>query len=382
MRAPLLLAHLAALALAAGCVGPEEVVVGPFVQSVTARGGKVVAQTAGEVRCRLEVAEWDGGPLGSFVDPLPARHHVFAVDPLPPDTRHRYELFVEGSAEPVAAGALRTAPPPQGRAIRVAVVGDSGELRWWAARRQRDIARQALLGDPDLVLHLGDLVRSRGGDPLREHARAAFQPMGPLLAAVPLYPVLGNHDQAIERGRVFLELFELPAGPEGERYYSFDYGDAHFAAVDSSSLEALTPRQLEWLRDDLAAAARPWKIVFTHRPPLGAAADGTPRDPPELAALWRICLEGGAQLVLAGHRHAYVRYRPISRAGEGGPGEVSLVISGGGGAPLSRTLAPDPRVASQSAANHHLRLEIGTQRLDLEAIDLEGRILDRHSLLR
>ena len=48
-----------------------------------------------------------------------------------------------------------------------------------------------------------------------------------------------------------------------KRCYSFDWGSAHFIALDFNT--GLAADQAAWLKDDLAATDRPWKIVFYHQ---------------------------------------------------------------------------------------------------------------------
>ena len=46
-------------------------------------------------------------------------------------------------------------------------------------------------------------------------------------------------------------------GPEGlERWYSFDWGQVHFVALDT---EKVNDVQAEWLENDLATTSQPWK---------------------------------------------------------------------------------------------------------------------------
>jgi len=48
-----------------------------------------------------------------------------------------------------------------------------------------------------------------------------------------------------------------------ERYYSFDWGNAHFTALDFNT--GPDPDQMAWLKEDLAATDKLWKFVFYHQ---------------------------------------------------------------------------------------------------------------------
>jgi hypothetical protein len=96
-------------------------------------------------------------------------------------------------------------------------------------------------------------------------------------------PVIGDHEprgvtskDLWQRPEYFVKLFKVPQnGPadfKGE-VYSFDYGTAHIAVLNSSftyefenaaEREAMIQAETAWLDADLAATAQPWKIVIYH----------------------------------------------------------------------------------------------------------------------
>src|SRR4029453_8728499 len=76
---------------------------------------------------------------------------------------------------------------------------------------------------------------------------------------------------------------------QGEEWYSFDYGNAHFVALNDSPEEsALGDPQRKWLESDLAAVDRattPWIVVTHHRPMYSCAtAHGSDLD---LRSAWQ-----------------------------------------------------------------------------------------------
>src|SRR5207248_1623832 len=79
------------------------------------------------------------------------------------------------------------------------------------------------------------------------------------LRNTPIFPALGNHEQD---GAAYLRYFDVA------RDYSFDYGNAHFAALDSNRPPAEQGAQVAWLRKDLAAHQEAtWRMVFFHHTP-------------------------------------------------------------------------------------------------------------------
>src|SRR5207249_8903828 len=92
------------------------------------------------------------------------------------------------------------------------------------------------------------------------------------------FSTLGNHDVKTGNGAPELDLFNLPQtalnAADQERYYSFDWGNAHFVVLDSNaSLNESTsdPTSMyAWLRNDLAQTSQTWKIVAFHHPAYSA----------------------------------------------------------------------------------------------------------------
>jgi hypothetical protein len=125
---------------------------------------------------------------------------------------------------------------------------------------------------------------------------------------------------------------KITRAPEGLGLstYSFDAGDVHFVLVDEYSTYKVgsrdvaqgevTPAQIEWMKADLKASKKPWKLVFGHEPAypqpdkdhgvsrhVGACLD---RNPKARDAFWAALEEAGATAYICGHTHLYSRYQP------------------------------------------------------------------------
>jgi hypothetical protein len=83
----------------------------------------------------------------------------------------------------------------------------------------------------------------------------------------------GNHESL---SQIFLSRFALPQelsegeSGQGEEWYSFDYGNAHFVVLNDSvsSTTVLTGSEPTWLRADLGKVDRqktPWIFVMHHQ---------------------------------------------------------------------------------------------------------------------
>ena len=169
----------------------------------------------------------------------------------------------------------------------------------------------------DLWLMLGDNAYNVGSDD--EWQRAVFDPYASLLRSTVLWPVLGNHDILTLDGDPYLDAMTLPTMAEAggvssgtEEYYSFDYANVHFVALDSTHSASRQPgsAMLTWLASDLAATFEDWIIALWHHPPYSKGSHDSDTDGPLVEMrenVLPILEAGGVDLVLAGHSHSYER---------------------------------------------------------------------------
>ena len=377
---------LAAAALGAGGAGaawflrPGLRRAGPYLQDVRPDRVTVAAITPGGARLRLSWAA-GGGAGGEVADREPMVIRGLVASGLVPATEYDYRLTDE-AGRAWGQGSFRTAPAPGGPGrITFFALGDSGVTehggdddpaeggpatggqgrgpQWQVAAAMQRLPR------PDLLLHTGDLVYPRGAP--EDWSSALFDPFAALLAEVPLYPTLGNHDLKTGAGAPYLERFFLPEGPGGSgRSYAFERGDALFVSFEVTAHDRPPDGPLDWLERTLRASSRAWKLVFFHVAPFSPCERG---DSAALTgALVPRLARAGVDLVLCGHDHLYARYQP--RDG------VTYVTTGGGGGKLYAP-GPDPRLACAARAHHFLAGALEGPRLELRAVGLDGAELDR-----
>lgn len=150
------------------------------------------------------------------------------------------------------------------------------------------------------------------------------------------------------------------------RYWSFDYGPAHFAIVDQYAVEeGLGPAQLAWLDADLAATYRPWKFVVLHES--GWSAGGHEPNVEVQTLIWPLCMVHDVAMVFAGHNHYY------ARADVNG---IQHITIGGGGAPLRQIDPAAPHVVTAASAYHFCKIEIIGDQLFFDAVAPDGTIID------
>jgi len=173
--------------------------------------------------------------------------------------------------------------------------------------------------DSEFIVHNGDVVQT-SEDEL--DWRELFEVSQESLLATTIAPVSGNHDLAPNR---FVDHFtlEYPNNQDTTTgaYYSYDYNGAHFVmintndggadSVGSIDYEPLTDGQIQWIRDDVAAARERgvnWVIMTTHKGPFTAGAHVTEPDMLSLRdRLVPLIDELNIDLVLQGHDHYWSR---------------------------------------------------------------------------
>jgi 3',5'-cyclic AMP phosphodiesterase CpdA len=255
---------------------------------------------------------------------------------------------------------FRTAPSPLANApVRFVVFGDSGK----EGERQAAVRAQLDTVPFDLMLHTGDIVYGDAG--LARYERDFFGAYAELLKNVPVFPTIGNHEYQNDRGAPYRQVFALPenGGADGaERWYSFDWGDVHFVALDT---EQVGDAQSAWLAQDLANNQLPWKVVYLHRPPYSSGYHGS--SPAVRKAFSALFEEHGVQVVFAGHDHDYERTRVING--------VTYIVTGGGGH-STRSVGRSAFTAFSEDVLHFVYGEVKGDTLLLHAIDATGREFD------
>ena len=127
-------------------------------------------------------------------------------------------------------------------------------------------------------------------------------------------PVAGNHDGNITNKlntNCFKNIFCLDesenASIEGV-YYSFDYGNAHIAVLNSNDMYPMSQAQKNWLVNDMKNSGAMWKFVFMHRSFYSAGKNINKPDTIVMRnELLPIIDTLDIDMVYAGHDHMYLR---------------------------------------------------------------------------
>jgi len=230
---------------------------------------------------------------------------------------------------------FKTAPEPgqkTGR-IRFAVIGDTRTYPNQftdvvSAVKQKVVE---IYGDENvennlnLLLSNGDVVSS--GPVLSQYKDEWFTPLYQISANVPVMVSIGDHEHDADNYYYYMK-YEDFAGPQGEYYYSFQYGRVLFIAVHSIFH---TDEQLVWLNDLMKSAENDstidWVIAYTHRPGHSEIWTYGNESYVQDHVIPIMNKYSKADVLTYGHSHAYERGQLLD-------GNLRLVENGGGGAEL------------------------------------------------
>ncbi|MFF3286922.1 metallophosphoesterase family protein [Streptomyces sp. NPDC003023] len=194
-----------------------------------------------------------------------------------------------------------------------------------------DSSKECLLTDPlvdnmnpDAVIGLGDQAYSSGT--ITEHNSYYDPYWGKYTDKT--NPVPGNHEYLTAGASGYYDYFGARAGERGKGYYSFDVGDWHFIALNSSIDMSVGSAQHTWLKADLAANSKSCTGAFLHHPLVSVGRySGFSSTKPA----WDELYGHGADLVLVGHDHSYQRYAKINPSKVKDPKGIREILVGTGG---------------------------------------------------
>ncbi|VAX25084.1 hypothetical protein MNBD_IGNAVI01-48 [hydrothermal vent metagenome] len=219
--------------------------------------------------------------------------------------------------------------------IRFAIIGDTRTYPNQFTNVVSSIREKVteIYGDPDiennlnLILSNGDIVTY--GPTLSQYKAEWFEPLSGVTANVPMMVSIGDHEHDADNYYNYMK-YEDFAGPQGERYYSFQYGRVLFIAVHSIFH---TDVQLQWLDNLLQTAEADstidWVIAYTHRPGHSEIWPDGNESYVQDHVIPIMSKYSKADILTYGHSHAYER-------GQVTDVSLRLLENGGGGAELDR----------------------------------------------
>ncbi|MBO4501280.1 MAG: metallophosphoesterase, partial [Clostridia bacterium] len=177
----------------------------------------------------------------------------------------------------------------------------------------------ATVPDADFVLYGGDQYDVAMNSPSSDNSikyilRYGFakDTIAQYAGSTPYMAAQGNHDNGSRIVNTGVTSDIAFAGTAKSGYYSFDYGFAHFAVVNTNDS---SQTQVNWLQSDLSAAKANeninWIIVLMHNGPHSTGDHSADSFTPGIAERFtQIFSQNHVDLVLQGHDHTYSKTLP------------------------------------------------------------------------
>jgi len=303
--------------------------------------------TTGGVECLVAPEEWRFGDSARA-----ARVHHVTLTGLPPATRCSYRVLVGPEATPFFT--FRTAPAKP-EPVRFAVYGDTRSNPKYHAR----VAQAVRAHRPAFVLHTGDYATD--GRERAQWVQQFFTPAAELLRECPILPVMGTHERNFP---AFYDYFAPPrdlvwldrvrgdplAARAGGAWFAWSYGEVDFFILNCYLPTKADSPQVRWLADALAASRGAWRIAAIHEPFFSSGDHGGAEKLRE--TLLPLLLQGGVDVVFAGHEHLYERTVALSDGDEATGHALVEIVAGGGGVKLHKVRPGGPWSAYATSQRH------------------------------
>lgn len=269
------------------------------------------------------------------VDNTLQTEHIITLTGLLADTKYVYTVGTKDKvlAEGTSYYFVTSPEPTTTKPLRIWTMGDFGDLSTAKYVDNQAAVRKQFLKNrkenTNLWVWLGDNAYCCGTE--EEYQTQVFDYYGSeIFGNMAIMPLLGNHEYygsataKQDRKIPYFDMVTVPTKGESggvpsetEAYYSYNYGNIHFIALDSYGLDDglygladTLSKQYKWLRKDLAANASLWTVVCLHHPPYTKRSHDSDGEA-DLRLIRQVLVplfdKYKVDLVLSGHSHSYER---------------------------------------------------------------------------
>jgi len=375
---------------------------GPYLQDAKKDSVMLMWELDEKAVCRVRVYKAMNPQLPACPNPVEESYveyrtetevlHKVLLNTLLPETDYCYEIFAESGGSLTGRIPFRTAPNEE-TPFSFILTAEHGGVGDPTGPYTRSMIDQMKFEHPDFLLSVGDILSN--GQKRTEWSTYLFTPYRDILCTTPFYPCVGNHevgtnsvpDNEMYRYDNFHRYFSFA------HYYSFDYGCAHFCVLDTPAMfcridrneaqkdnyiprmkdDFMNSEQVHFLKDDLQKTDKKWKFVVFHYPPYTSAH----YDVRDLRCLAPIFEQYGVDIVFNSHAIVYERSHPVTE-GKVAKCGVRYILVGGFGK-FDHWFRPKSNGLSAKLSGNRpnfVRVALSPYRLELEAIDWEGRRFD------
>ena len=184
-----------------------------------------------------------------------------------------------------------------------------------------------------------------------------------LIAEVPFFNTVGNHEGNVKNTYAFTEAPQSASG--NQKYYSFDYGDLHVLALNTELSVTAENSQYKFVKADLEACKKKWKLVITHVP---AYVDANYEEDKKLIKMSRDLFEPNkVDMMISGHSHLY-QHNLVNG--------IHYMIIGSAGAPLVTAKNDKPYVVKSVEDYNYAIFDLSAERLLMTVYNEKEEVLD------
>lgn len=299
----------------------DTIVRGAYMNIATDSSITILWRTQDSTNSEVSIGTSLGNFTHIFQDTNYVIDHSVHISGLLPSTKYFYAVGkIDTILQQGADYQFITAPLPNVNLnkLRFWVTGDFG-----TGTVQQDSVTAAFeaYNDTNIVngwLWLGDNAYNSGTD--ADFQANNFDHYVAQMRKYPLFPAIGNHEyanvgylsaSALTTNFPYFDIFDIQASSNSEKYYSYDYGNIHFIAIDSyGAYNAPGSPMYTWLQNDLDQNTKKWTIAYFHHSPYTKGSHNSDTEIELIDMRTNIVplLESkGVDLVLNGHSHIYER---------------------------------------------------------------------------
>lgn len=256
---------------------------GAYLQKVTPYS--ITIRWLTNVACNSKVEYGIDLDYGKTVfDSTLTTEHTILLTELNPNTKYFYsigssdQMFQSEEVNHFTTSPLTGSTNP----VRIWVTGDFGTSSVQQIAVRDAYENYSQNKETNLWLWLGDNAYSNGLE--SEYQDNVFDKYPDQFKKIPVYPAIGNHDYAnagyhsastLTLNFPYFSIFNLPQSAEAggvasgtPKYYSFNYANIHFIALDSyGSFNDTGSTMYKWLDSDLNMNTQRWTVAYFHHPP-------------------------------------------------------------------------------------------------------------------
>ncbi len=330
--------------------GVARIARGPLLEQVTSTSAEVTWWT--NIPTQSVVSYGIGGYTQTLSDTTSVLQHVVGVSSLSPGTTYQYKVG-DGSTVSSAASFSTAALP--GTSFTFGAIGDFGAGGGGETQNATALATDS----SQFIQTLGDNIYPSAGLPDPDFATTysdfdarLYKPFAKAVSHKSFNPADGNKEYYGDGE--FWQNFDLP---NNHRWYSYDWGDAHFVVLDSELPVDPASSQYSFLQSDLNAHQDSrWRIVAMQKPPYSSTSSGASFKNAQTYLVPLFQTEN-VNLVLSGNSHNYERTFPLLNGAPAGGG-ITYVVSGGGGNAFNPFTLAQPAYTAFREASYYEHLDV------------------------